>query len=59
MGVSARTVQRVFKKLEQLGYTRRGHWRDPDGSVKSAMYLDGLLDALPKTQPGAGIRARW
>jgi Mn-dependent DtxR family transcriptional regulator len=24
MGVSARTVQRVFKKLERLGYIRRG-----------------------------------
>lgn len=48
MGVSARTVQRVFKKLEQLGYIRRGHWRDADGNVKPAMYLDGLLDALEK-----------
>src|SRR5690242_18577325 len=39
MGVSARTVQRVFKKLERLGYIRRGQWRDQDGNVKPAMYL--------------------
>jgi len=48
MGVSARTVQRVFKKLERLGYIRRGQWRDGNGDTKPAMYLDGLLEALAK-----------
>ena len=48
MGVSARTVQRVFKKLELLGYIRREQWRDADGNIKPAIYLDGLLDALAK-----------
>lgn len=48
MGVSARTVQRVFKKLERLGYIRRGQWQNADGEIKPAIYLDGLLDALTK-----------
>lgn len=48
IGVSSRTVQRVFKKLERFGYIRRGHWRDAEGNIKPAIYLDGLLDALTK-----------
>src|SRR5262249_17880715 len=48
MGVSARTVQRVLKKLERLGYIRWGQWRDANGNVMPAVYLDGLLDALAK-----------
>jgi helix-turn-helix protein len=48
MGVSARTVQRALKKLERLGYIRRGHWQDDEGNVRPALYLDGLLDALAK-----------
>jgi hypothetical protein len=58
MGVSARTVQRVFKKLERLGYIRRGHWRDSEGNVKPAVYLDGLLDALGKAAASDPILSR-
>jgi hypothetical protein len=58
MGVSARTVQRVFRKLERLGYIRRGHWRDADGSLKPAMYLDGLLDALARVATSDPIMSK-
>ena len=39
MGVSARTVQRVFRKLEQFGYVRRGHWRDAEGNIVLRAYF--------------------
>lgn len=46
MGVTARTVQRVLKKLEEKDYIRRDNYTDEHGSTLPAIYLDGLIAKL-------------
>lgn len=52
MGVTARTVQRVLKKLEELDYIRRDNYTDEDGSTLPAIYLDGLIRKLESLAKG-------
>lgn len=46
MGVTARTVQRVLKKLEEKEYIRRDNYTDEHGTTLPAIYLDGLVTKL-------------
>ncbi len=59
MGVTARTVQRVLRKLEEMQYIRRDNYTDEDGSTLPAVYLDGLvkkLESLAKSDGSLSLK---
>jgi DNA-binding transcriptional ArsR family regulator len=60
-GVSARTIQRVIRKLEEKGYVTRARWRDETGQMRPAIFFDGLirkLEIMTGDDPMLGERVR-
>ena len=45
-GVSPRSVQRIVKKLQTMGYITRKRWADDEGNTWPAVFFDGLIAKL-------------